>query len=82
MYKTSVTWQCIPHHIEILFNSEHYFIEYQAFPELGPEEDSIEESIVKQIVEEMWKQFDMDGSGDLDKEETRDMTEYILREEI
>ena len=77
MYKTSVTWQCIPHHIEILFNSEHYFIEYQAFPELGPEEDSIEESIVKQIVEEMWKQFDMDGSGDLDKEETRDMLKHI-----
>ena len=46
-YKSTVTWQCMPHNIEVLFDSEHYFMEYEAFPELGPEEPSIEDSIVK-----------------------------------
>ena len=28
----------------------------------------------------MWKQFDLDGSGDLDKEETREMLKMICKQ--
>ena len=68
----------MPHNIEILFDSETYFMEYESFPEVGEEMDELS-SIVKQIVDDLWKEFDMDGSGDLDKEETRNMLKDICK---
>ena len=34
-YKMSVTWECFPHNIEIMFDTDTYFMEYEVFPESG-----------------------------------------------
>jgi hypothetical protein len=36
----------MPHNVEILFDSETYFMEYESFPEVGDEMDELT-SIVK-----------------------------------
>lgn len=76
-YKRSVTWQSIPQNIEIMFDADSYFMEHTFFPEAIDRDEARERFIVDQIVDEMWEKYDVDNSGDLDKDEVRAMLKDI-----
>jgi len=80
-YKKSVTWQCFPQNIELMLDTDNYFMEFNSFPELYTRDDEHEKYIVDQIVDDMWQKYDVDGSGDLDKEETKKMVQDICAAE-
>lgn len=77
VYRSSITWQCFPQNIEIMFDSDKYFIEFEAFPEIYERDDEHEKYLVDTIVEEMFEKYDADKSGDIDKEEAKKMIEDI-----
>lgn len=39
---------------------------------------SVEEQAVGKVVDEIWEKYDVDGSGDLDKNETKQFVEDTL----
>ena len=77
VYRSSITWQCFPQNIEIMFDSDKYFIEYETFPERYDRDEEHEKYIVDQIIEEMFEKYDADNSGDIDKVEAKKLIEDI-----
>ena len=61
MYSKSVTWQSFPGNIEVLFNTEMYFLDYNTFPEVNEgDPEAKHNDIVEKILEEIWEKYDAD----------------------
>ena len=69
-YESSVTWECFPGNVEVLVNTNAYFVDSGAFSKVIDEKTS-DEMVINQIVDKIWDDFDKDRNGYLDKEETR-----------
>lgn len=78
-YKKSVTWQCFPQNIEIMLDTNWYFVENGAFPETYDRDEEEEKFLVDQIVDDIWEKYDADKSGDLDEGEVKSMLMDICK---
>ena len=68
-YSNSVQWECFPSNIEVLID-EDYFAENSVFVRKITEQVE-KDRIYRLTVEKIWKKYDLDESGQLDKDETR-----------
>ena len=69
-YRKSVIFEAVPANIEILWDSDSYFVDCGAFGEVATEAVR-EKAEVDAIVEKIWAKYDLDRSGELDKQEAR-----------
>ena len=68
-FERSITWECMPQNLEVLVH-DSYFAETQSFARrLTPEVQR--ELLLKDAVEKIWGEFDVNNSGALDREETK-----------
>ena len=68
-FERSITWECMPQNIEVLVH-DSLFAENQSFARrLTPEVQR--ELLLKDAVEKIWGEFDVNNSGALDREETK-----------
>ena len=57
-----------------MFDSDKYFLDQGTFSESVDRSNSEQERyIIDQLLDEIWEKYDVDRSGDLDKEETKAM---------
>ena len=73
-YYNSVTWECRPGEIEVLVNTTAYFIDSKTYRKSLDAATEEERRILK-VVDQIWRQYDVDNSGALDKDETRKFIE-------
>ena len=68
-FERSITWECMPQNIEV-FLHDSYFAEAESFPRrITPEVQR--ELLLKDAVEKIWSEFDVNNNGSLDQVETK-----------
>ena len=73
-YQTTVTWECMHNNIETLFDTQTYFKEHHSFY-------SNEELQVKQVVNQVFTDFDADRNDELNENELSNMMQQKLGDE-
>ena len=69
-YQGSITWECMPGAVDIIVDTSGYFLDAKTF-ERALDDSTKESRIINQIVDKIWREFDKDGNGYLDRDETR-----------
>ena len=69
-YRKSVTWEIFPSNIEVMLDTESYFLDNGAFPE-SVNADTMAKRTIAEIVDRIWADYDTNNSGGLDRNETR-----------
>ena len=67
-YKKQVVWEIVPANVEVMFDSDAYFKEFNSFLE---ESDLSREIRIEKIIFQIWKDFDANNDGKLAKEEVK-----------
>jgi len=70
-YETSVTWEVFPSNVEILID-DSLFLDNRTFSYRVTAETERDRAL-KNCIEKIWDKYDVDKSGNLNKEETRAM---------
>jgi hypothetical protein len=78
-YRSSITWECFPGNIEVLVNTERYFLsKHSSFTMVGSEWSLID--AINKAVEKIWSLYDVDNSGVLEKDEAKDFLATVLKD--
>ena len=67
-YKKQVVWEIVPANVEVMFDSDAYFKEFNSFLE---ESDLSREIRIEKIILQIWNDFDANNDGKLVKEEVK-----------
>ena len=77
-FERSITWECMPQNIEV-FLHDSYFAELETFSRrVTPEVQR--ELLLKDAVEKIWGEFDVNNNGSLDQVETKAFLKKALKD--
>lgn len=68
-YSSSISYELLPGNVEIIFDDSQFFQRGVFTKRLS--EASEQDRVVREVVDKIWKEFDVDDSGELDRDETR-----------
>lgn len=75
-YSSSITYELLPGNIEVLFDDSQFFQRGIFSKRLSAASE--QDRVVREIVDKIWKEFDVNDSGELDRDETRRFLQHTL----